>query len=318
MEEELVTKIDMIQETLSKETLPWRRTYLYQRFFHYFARIRQQLNQYLLPSINCKHHNVNRSRIPLLTALLIWRENPQDDICACDLQQSIFLWMEKKTNVSRLYMIDYKQLRKTIASDIMAKKHALAKTNPIYELMVFSTIVWCDSTQSYIANEVHIMLSLVRGYCSQLRFSRAGPGKQLDQMSPCEQWHELVQYIISLLEVHVVVCADDAITLCNKLDWTGKFSTAKVLTIIEHPEFWLKRKFELQAPVELQFDYFAWLQQNHDSLDKLPTPDELKYNTSSPVPITIQKKCHIMLSALTLSLWIISRLSHWVIMNTIQ
>ncbi len=332
VEEELLHKIDMIQKALTTETKVWRKIYLFQRFFEYFSKLRNRFNHYIIPFINCKYPNriqsgnaqigsrVNMERDPghdnILSAMGSWRDQPENDIFVCDMQQAIFQWMSRMATKSHQFMQEYKRLRKQFLQEFSLEKNK--PKSPIYELVMFSNVMWCDREDAssvpladyndgkpYAQGNASIgfMLKEVRVFCSKCHFTRPAM-KKVESESPCEQWNELVLYFLSLLEIGHSHVTEESISLYETLDWSGKFSYSEAMVILEHPEFWLKKRFDVADPVEVEFNYHAWVLKDYDTLDDLPNIQTIQDK--------LLQKSNQLLSAIAVALWIISRLSRYV------
>jgi hypothetical protein len=257
----------------------------------------------------CKYPSTDFEPIPLDMALMLWRDHPKVDKYVCLLQRAIFLFLHETMEKQ---IQEYKRLRKVYATELIDTFKNLnkpkAQPNAIYELMLHTHLVWCDSTNENV-EEITRMLTAVRGICERLKLDRHTASAK--QTTPCEQWHELIHYLLSLLDLPLSMGKDYEVTLYETLDWTGKFSLKEALSILKSPQAFLQQKYHLTSPLTLQFDYFAWFKANHATLDKLPNPHDMMIDAK-------QKKCHMILTALAISVWIIRRLSRFVVLNVIE
>jgi hypothetical protein len=315
MEVQLLQKLQLISDTLQKEKRNWRKIYLYQRFFYYGTELRHLFEDKILPFINCKYPNVDRDLIDLTTALFQWYDSPQHDENICNVERAILHWFTVVGELNQTYTKEYLVLRKDFMYKLLRNK-VDDKKNPIYELLLFTTIAWCNALEDEeMSYDVGQTLSMVRGYCNLLRFKKKKDTVEpkVDDMPVCEQWDELVHYILSLLDLQVVMGRDHAVTLYESLDWAGKFSIHSAREMIADPSPWLTKKFGLKEPIVMSFDFKQWLDANHESLDLLMVPSKHKYTNNGLITLKKQKECHTLMCAVTLAVWIIRRLSHWVV-----
>lgn len=331
IEEEWLNQIDTIQKALVTETKTWRKVYLYQRFFEYFSRLRLRFNTYIIPHINCRNpkriragHSQIGSRINMedkpdyiniLSAIGNWRDEPTNDIFVCEVQQSIFKWVSFMANQTLAYMENYRQLRRQLIREFLSNPEQFKEKTHIYELVMFSNVLWCDrddetsvSKMEYEKgqpfskghDDITFMLKEVREFCARCKFTRPQTPMDVTKLSICEQWNELITYFLSLLEIGH---RGDVFTY-DTLDWAGKYSYKEIMTILEFPEFWLKKRFGTENPIEVQFDYHAWVLQDNSTLTSLPNLKSIK----DP----LFQQANQLLSAISVAMWIISRLSRFI------
>jgi hypothetical protein len=344
----LVTEIDTLHDVisqgekswmdqLSKKVINppklWHRVYYYKRFYQRFAEARYRFNHLILPVLVCKYPDATRQVQSLATALDIWYTNPQEDRFICDLIRAIKVWLHETQKKSDEYLPVFRELRRQFVVEILVNRDVMMVKNNIHELMMYSTLLWCSRGESQsemeynrglpheeMASDVQDILRQVREYCRKLRFKRPQEGIAIKHMSPCEQWHELVLYIMSLFEMNHIIGKDAYVTRYENVDWIYMKDCKEIESIIEHPSFWLKKKFDMSSPIELKFNYSQWLQSNKNtgSLDTLPIPSSFSYHVKNDWTVQAQKDSHLIITSLAIGMWIVYRLNHWVIAHSIQ